>query len=195
MKGVARHMKTKFKILSILLLITFLAMPLASAASVEEKRQHIRDISNETLLKLYKINPSARSYVENASGYAVFGSWAVKLLILGGGSGKGMAVNNENKAETFMQMAELNAGLGLGIKNYKLIFIFQNQNALDNFINVGLELGAQVTAAATDSVTGDSVQGAVSILPGVWLYQMTESGLALELSVKGTKYFKDKELN
>ena len=94
-----------------------------------------------------------------------------------------------------MQMAELNEGLGLGIKNYKLIFIFQNQNALDNFINVGLELGAQVTAAATDSVTGDSVQGAVSILPGVWLYQMTESGLALELSVKGTKYFKDKELN
>ena len=188
-------MKTSLKIISFLVLLTFLALPVTNAASLEEKRQHVRDISNETLQKLYQVNPSAKNYVENAEGYAVFGSWGVKLIFFGGGSGKGMAINNRNSNETFMNMAEVNVGLGLGAKKYKLIFIFEDQNALDNFINTGLDIGAQATAGATDSVAGGSVQGAVSILPGVWLYQLTETGLAVELSVKGTKYFKDKELN
>jgi hypothetical protein len=37
--------------------------------------------------------------------------------------------------------------------------------------------------------------GAVSVMPGVWLYQLTDDGLALELTAKGTKYYKDDALN
>ncbi|WP_319550001.1 hypothetical protein [Desulfogranum marinum] len=37
--------------------------------------------------------------------------------------------------------------------------------------------------------------GAMSIKPGVWLYQLTDDGLALELTAKGTKYYKDNTLN
>jgi hypothetical protein len=37
--------------------------------------------------------------------------------------------------------------------------------------------------------------GAVSVMPGVWLYQMTDDGLALELTAKGTKYYRDDALN
>jgi hypothetical protein len=36
---------------------------------------------------------------------------------------------------------------------------------------------------------------AVSVSQGVWMYQLTEKGLALEQTGKGTKYFKDDELN
>ena len=39
------------------------------------------------------------------------------------------------------------------------------------------------------------MQGAVPMGEGVWLYQLTEKGLALELTVKGTKYYKDDDLN
>ena len=31
--------------------------------------------------------------------------------------------------------------------------------------------------------------------PGVWIYQLTDTGLALELTAKGTKYYKDESLN
>ena len=31
--------------------------------------------------------------------------------------------------------------------------------------------------------------------PGVWLYQLTDNGLALELTAKGTKYFRDGDLS
>jgi hypothetical protein len=37
--------------------------------------------------------------------------------------------------------------------------------------------------------------GAMPISQSVWLYQLTDDGLALELTAKGTKYYKDDELN
>ncbi len=39
------------------------------------------------------------------------------------------------------------------------------------------------------------MQGAIAIAPGIWIYQMTDAGLALELTAKGTKYYKDDGLN
>ena len=61
---------------SLIMLLGF-SLSVASAASQEEKRQHIRNISNKTLLKLYSLQPAARSYVVNAAGFAVFGNWCV----------------------------------------------------------------------------------------------------------------------
>jgi len=37
--------------------------------------------------------------------------------------------------------------------------------------------------------------GAVEIAPGVWVYQITKNGLALQLTLQGTKYYKDDDLN
>lgn len=34
-----------------------------------------------------------------------------------------------------------------------------------------------------------------SVSPGVWLYQLAGDGLALELTAKGTKYYRDDSLN
>ena len=35
----------------------------------------------------------------------------------------------------------------------------------------------------------------MAVAPGVWLYQVSGDSLALELTAKGTKYYKDTELN
>ena len=51
------------------------------------------------------------------------------------------------------------------------------------------------TASAKAGDKGAAYQGAVAVSPGVWLYQMTGDSLALELTAKGTKYYKDKDLN
>ena len=186
-------MKQVIKLFTVLLVLLF-TMSVASAAGVVEQRQHIRDISNKTLLKLYDLQPAARGYVENAAGYAVFGNWGVKLLFVGGGTGKGMAVNNSNNYETFMDMITGTVGIGIGAKTYNVVFIFENEQALEDFTNNGWQFGGQVTAAATDSVTGGSYQGAFSVSPGVWMYEMTDKGLALEVTLKGTK-FSQNDLN
>ena len=128
-----------------LILLLGVSLSAASAASQEEKRQHIRDISNKTLLKLYSLQPAARGYVENAAGYAVFGNWGVKLLFIGGGTGKGIAVNNSNNQEVFMDMITGTAGFGLGAKTYNAVFIFENEKAWRDFTTNGWQFGGQVT--------------------------------------------------
>ncbi len=119
----------------------------------------------------------------------------MKILVAGGGSGKGIAVNNKTKKETFMRMKEVQARLGMGAKKFGVGFVFETQERLDEFINEGWEVGGQATAAAATKDGGQSYEGAVSVSPGVWMYQITEAGLALELTLKGTKYFKDNKLN
>jgi hypothetical protein len=46
-----------------------------------------------------------------------------------------------------------------------------------------------------DGERGASYEGAMSIAPGVWLYQVSGDSLALELTARGTKYYKDSDLN
>jgi lipid-binding SYLF domain-containing protein len=94
-----------------------------------------------------------------------------------------------------MKMAEVQAGVGFGVKKFKLVWVFETDKALNDFVNSGWELGAQATAAAKSGDKGGSFQGAVAVAPGVWLYQLTDDGLALELTAKGTRYYKDGDLN
>jgi len=155
----------------------------------------VRKAGQDALAAVYKAQPSARGAVESAAGYAAFSNFGMKILVAGGGSGKGIAVNNKTKAMTYMKMAEIQAGLGFGAKKFQVVWVFETDKALSDFINSGWEFGAQATAAAKSADQGAAHQGAVAVGPGVWLYQLTDKGLALELTAKGTKYYKDSDLN
>jgi lipid-binding SYLF domain-containing protein len=168
---------------------------IAPAATKEESRAELDKLAQQALAELYKAQPSARKAVESAAGYAAFSNFGMKILLAGGGSGKGIAVNNKTQAKTYMRMAEIQAGLGFGVKKFRLVWVFETDKALNDFVNSGWELGGQATAAAKLGDKGSAYQGAVSVAPGVWLYQLTGDGLALELTAKGTKYYKDSDLN
>ncbi|CAG4888274.1 lipid-binding SYLF domain-containing protein [Paraburkholderia saeva] len=173
-----------------------LAVPgIALGASKEEKQAEVRKAGQSALAALYKAQPAARKAVESAAGYAAFSNFGMKILLAGGGSGKGFAVNNKTKALTYMKMAEIQAGLGMGVKKFQLVWVFDNAGALNDFISSGWTLGGQATAAAKSGDTGSAYQGAAAVGPGVWLYQITDKGLALEITAKGTKYYKDDDLN
>lgn len=173
-----------------------LAAPgMALGADKTKEQAEVRKAGQDALAAVYKAQPAARKAVEAAAGYAAFSNFGMKILVAGGGTGKGIAVNNKTKATTYMKMAEMQAGLGFGVKKFQLVWVFETESALNNFINSGWEFGAQATAAAKAGDKGASYQGAVSVAPGVWLYQLTGDGLALELTAKGTKYYKDGDLN
>jgi len=170
------------------------AMP-AWGASKAQKQQEVQKMSRETLAKLYRVQPSAKKAVEGAAGYATFSNFGMKIFVAGGGSGSGMAVDNRTKKTTYMKMVEVQAGLGMGIKKFRVVFVFDTQKALNDFVNSGWEFGGQTTAAAKSGDQGISLTGAVSVAPGVWMYQLTDTGLAAEITGKGTKYYKDSDLN
>ncbi len=167
----------------------------AGKGDIKKQQEDIRRMSKETLNQLYKLQPSAKEAISKAAGYATFSNFGMKIFVAGSGSGKGMAVNNKSKKETFMKMVELQAGLGFGVKKFRVVWVFENQTDLDNFINSGWELGGQTSLAAKAGDKGASLAGAMSVKPGVWLYQLTDTGLAVELTAKGTKYYQDKDLN
>jgi lipid-binding SYLF domain-containing protein len=167
----------------------------ATAKSKEEKQAEARKKAEQTLARLYKAKPSAQAAIKQAAGYAVFNSGGAKILVAGAGRGKGIAVDNATHKVTYMKMREIQAGLGMGVKKFSTIFVFETKAALEKFINSGWEFGGQTTAAAKTKEGGGSLQGATSVSEGVWMYQLTDKGLALELTGKGTKYSKDDDLN
>jgi lipid-binding SYLF domain-containing protein len=185
--------------LIVLLLAAAASPPNVSGAGDARKKDKARadidKMSDATLSRLYKAQPQAKTAVAKAAGYAVFSNFGMKILFAGGGSGQGVVVSNATKKRTYMKMVEVQAGLGMGVKKFRLVWVFENRKDLDAFINSGWELGGQTSAAAQASGQGASFAGAMSIAPGVWLYQLTDDGLALELTAKGTKYYKDGDLN
>ena len=94
-----------------------------------------------------------------------------------------------------MKMVEIQAGLGLGAKKFRLVWVFDNYKDVDEFTSSGWELGGQTSAAAKLGDQGGAFAGAMSVSSGIWLYQLTDDRLALELTAKGTKYYKDDDLN
>jgi lipid-binding SYLF domain-containing protein len=168
---------------------------LVRAADKGKEQAEVRKAANDAMAAVYKAAPAARKAVESSAGYAAFSNFGMKILVAGSGTGKGIAVNNKTKTTTYMKMAELQAGLGFGVKKFSLLWVFETADALDKFVNSGWEIGAQATASAKSGDKGASYQGAVSVSPGVWLYQVSGNSLAVELTAKGTKYYKDSDLN
>jgi lipid-binding SYLF domain-containing protein len=171
--------------------------PLSAADENEilQERYRIREVGQDTLATLYEIQPSARHAIEHSAGYGVFSLFGIKIFFAGGNTGKGFVHNNWTERYTYMRMVQVQGGLGLGISKDRIIWVFETQKALKDFVNSGWEFGGKAQLVAMVQDTGGMFAGAVTVAPGVHLYQLTETGLAAELTVSGTKYFKDNDLN
>ena len=169
--------------------------PFGPQKTVAQQRQDILKKNEDILKQPYAVQPKAKELIEKSIGYATFSNFGMKILIAGGGTGSGVVMHKDGAKPVYMNMAEVQAGLGIGIKSFQNIFVFQTQTALNDFVNSGWTFGGQVTAAAKYENNGDAYQDATLVAPGVLMYQLTDSGLAAEITGKGTKYYKNTELN
>lgn len=162
--------------------------------SKAEKQQEILKMKDTVLTQLFEKKPDTRSQLNAAPGYAVFSNANVNLLFLAAGTGYGVVKNRSTGKYTYMNMAEGGVGLGLGVKDYRIVMVFHTTQAMNNFINSGWTFGGNADAAAKAGDKGASIEGEV-YYGDVTVYTFTESGLALQATVKGTKFWQDKELN
>ena len=167
----------------------------ADVESKLAKQEDIQKMEQQTLLQLYEAQPLAKAAIERAAGYAVFSDMGFKILFAGSGTGQGVVVNNQTKQKTYMKMVELQAGLGFGISKFRNIFVFITKAAMESFTNSGWQFGGQATAGAKTADSGGAMQGAVTVDNDIWMYQLTEEGLNLSVTVTGAKYYKDDSLN
>lgn len=166
-----------------------------SSMQKSDMQAELNSSSAATLSSLYAVRPKAKEFIQSAAGYATFTNFGLKILVAGGGSGEGVAVNNATGQKTYMRMVQVNAGLGWQAQKFRLVWVFTTKEALDDFINNGRELSANASAAAAVDSTGAGADGSLSIGPGVYLFQLTDTGVALQLTAQGTKYYKDAGLN
>jgi lipid-binding SYLF domain-containing protein len=159
------------------------------------KRAEASRMRSDTLAQLYRDAPFAKEQIGKAVGYAVFSNVGINLILLSAGNGWGVARDNKTGKDVYMKMVSAGLGLGLGVKDFRGVFVFTNHDAFDNFVNHGWDASAQADAAAKSGKKGDAFAGAIDVGPGIKLYQITEHGLALQATIQGTKYWKDDDLN
>src|SRR6476620_4082822 len=144
-----RRTPMKFRMIASALAVILLASGLASAGdSPDKKREKTRKMADKTLQELYKLQPTAQAAIQKAAGYAVFDNMGTNLLLVSTARGSGIAVNSTSKQETFMKMISAGAGLGIGVKDYRVIFVFDNDKALAQFLDSGWSGSAQTDVAA-----------------------------------------------
>ena len=165
-----------------------------SRGTPEERRQAIQEMRNEVLTNLYSIKPDTRVQIGSATGYAVFSNANVNLILASFGGGIGVVYDNENSRDTYMRMGEVGVGIGAGVKDFRVVFIFHDNDALGRFLDVGISVGGQADAAVKVGDLGAAV-GGEAIADNVTVYQLTQSGLALQATVKGTRYWEYSQLN
>ena len=182
------------RLLSAIICALLLAQP-AMADKNAEKRDKINKEAAKTLERLYKEAPETRDLVKKAEGYGVFSNIGVNVIFLSGGGGNGVVVDNKSGGRTYMNMGSAGVGLGLGVKDFRGVFVFHSRKALDNFVEHGWDFSGQADAAAKSSDKGAEGSVAATVVNGVSIYQLTENGLALQATLQGTKYWKSKKLN
>jgi len=192
-KGMRRMMAATM----VVFFVSFLACSGAppSKTQIDEQRTSIREMASQTLAQLYKQYPDSPFNVETAAGYAVFSDFGMKFLFLGGAGGQGVAVNNVTKRQTFMKMVELQPGFGFGAQKFRIVFVFGTPQAFNQFVTSGWEFGANAMAAAKTSTQGAGAQMGATVAPGVTMYQLSEQGAIVGISITGAKYYKNDELN
>jgi len=190
------------RIISRLLILVLFCGALAACATtpltksqVDAQRSEIMTMRQQTLDKLYQQYPQAKEAVEKAAGYAVFANFGMKILFMGGAGGHGVAIDNASKQATYMKMAELQPGLGLGAQNFGIIFIFAKPAEYNKFITSGWDFGANAMASAQSSTQGGGAQMGATVAPGVTMYQLSDQGAIVGVSVTAAKYYQNKELN
>ncbi|MCF7955116.1 MAG: hypothetical protein K9M75_04885 [Phycisphaerae bacterium] len=167
----------------------------AKGLTPREKKQSIADLHEEVIVKMAAKYPQIKRKIKESPGYGVFSNVNVNVLIASAGNGFGMVVDNETGKKTYMKMGLGGVGLGLGVKDFRQLMIFNTTDAMNNFVEKGWEVGAHADAAAKAGDKGGAANTAGDISSGMEIYQVTENGIALQATVSAAKYWKDKELN
>jgi len=168
-----------------------------SAQDQQKARDSIRKMRDETLQRLYKAHPKARDEIKKSVGYAVFDASQSNIILLVTGHGAGVAVDNSTQQETFMRMARLGTGPGIGYKSYKQVLIFKDKTLFKTFGTVGADVSASgdATLKREGGSDGAVLDGTVSFNPLLSVYQMTDRGALLQANWGGVGYLPNDDLN
>jgi len=154
------------------------------------KRAKIDETADKTKDDILSQNAKAKELYKDAYGWAAFDNMKIAFGFSGGG-GNGVAVNKGTGKRTYMKTGTVGIGLSLGAKQYQLLFLFQDKQTFDNFVDKGWQADASAGAQAG----GEGVGAQTGFVNGIAVYQVSDKGLMATADIAGTKYEKNDKLN
>lgn len=188
------------QILAFTLSVFLMAVPLSSHAlfgkeDPAKERKQLQEARGVALEKLYREKPAAREEIKSAVGYAVFSSIGINVFLVSTERGGGILRDHRNGEDIYMQMFSAGGGIGMGVKDFSVVFIFHTVAAMEEFQTAGWDFSGKADASAESDDKGMGMEAAVTVVPGTTIYQLTDAGLALQATLQGTKFWADESLN
>ena len=188
------------QILAYTLSAFLLALPLSSHAifgkdDPAKERKELQEARGAALEKLYEEKPAAREEIKSSIGYAVFSSIGINLILLSTENGGGILRDHRDGKDTYMKMFSAGGGIGMGVKDFSVVFVFHTVTAMEEFQTSGWDFSGKADASAESEDKGMGMEAAVTVVPGTTIYQLTDAGLALQATLQGTKFWVDEDLN
>ncbi|WPL13889.1 MULTISPECIES: lipid-binding SYLF domain-containing protein [Thiorhodovibrio] len=165
---------------------------LGNEATPEETREKLDQMAATTLERLFTDHPESHELFERSVGYAVFDRREASFYVVAG-YGRGVAVDRETDARTYMKMATTGAGVGFGLGGFasQVVILFETSAGFEQFIHQGLDASAKI-----GTMTGDQTdQLNLRFDNGKAVFVLTGKGWKIAAQLTGTRYWPDKLLD
>lgn len=132
---------------------------------------------------LKKSNPEFETVFKDSAGWAVFPRIGKAGIGIGGASGNGRVYRKGEFIGT-TSMLQASFGFQLGGQTYSEIIFFQNEAALERFMNGKFELGANISAIVIDA----GVAKEIGFKDGIMVVIIPGKGLMYEATISGQHF-------
>jgi len=157
--------------------------------TVDEKRAHLVELEEKTMVELVESYPRAKEDLENAVGYAIMSNAAAKVPLVGAGEGIGVVVDSRTDDRTYLRLTRFDVGGGLGVRTFRVVVVFFDETVMRKLASGKLELGAGAEAGAGSKDVGTGAGGvAGSRNEKRALYQLSDTGASVTFTVNLIKY-------
>ena len=157
--------------------------------SLEEKRNLLLDLEDETLAELVEKAPAAQGDIDRAMGYAIFSNKTTKVPFVGTGDGIGVVVNKETGNRTYLKVTRFDVGGGLGVRSYREIILYFDEEAFRKLASGKLKFGVGVEAGAGKEGMGTGGGGTSgSRKESYATYELSEAGVSATWTVRMIRY-------
>ncbi len=146
--------KSSFLLIALLSIVGCASIPVEERA---QKRQDLNIMAQDTVTRMIEKEDDLETQLESSVGHFVADISAVSATVIGGGSGLGVLYDKENGTRTYMNVKRFDLGMGLGVRSFRLLIIFQDREGFEDFRKGGWE-----SAIGTEVAGGEAGASAVA---------------------------------
>ncbi|WP_216863180.1 hypothetical protein [Polynucleobacter sp. 78F-HAINBA] len=159
-----------------------------------QKRQATLAMSKTGLASLIEESPAIKKEIEAASGYAVFNTTNVNVVLLVLARGEGVLIDKRRPELVFMETMKTGEGIGAGYQQQYQVIIFKNTDAIDQFLLTSIDgqRGGIDVDANFSAGSGGTIRSFNSYIT---IYTVGLKGYDLQANYGGTLYLVDQQLN